>query len=302
MKKIISMILAVLILTALLCACSTDTGDGFDYKSGYEKLSQTLIEQEYVIEELKNSSANRFPEGTVCVCFGDSVLGKPKDPADYASVIAEKTGLETVNAGIGGASIAQNPNQAYDAFSLYRLVDAIVSQDWTLQDQNIASIEFASAATRYEALKAVDWSKVSIVTIGMGLNDIQNGYAIDNAENARDTATVKGALRYSIEKLVKAYPNLEIMVLTPTYRYMINADKGCNELTYNGNTYTQYIDAVISVAKEYNLPYVDLYRNMGVSSINYKCFYLEGEGTHFNNKGNEKIGKMVANQLLLYFK
>ena len=287
----------MLTLVAVFTGCGAASVETFDYKKAYEELSQTVIEQGYQIDDI----AGRFSEDELCVCFGDSILGLPGVSESYAGVIEEKTGLETVNAGFGGASIAKNPNEAYDAFSLYRLVDAVVSGDWSLQDANIESLPLPSSAARYEELKSVDWSKVSVVTLGMGMHDINDGYAIEDLSDPRSTNTVKGALRYSIEKLIKAYPHIRVMVLTPTYRFMLNSGKGCNEILYNGNTFDQYIDAIIGVAKEYKLPYVDLYRTMGISAVNYKYYYLPDEGTHFNSKGNDILGRRIANELLLYF-
>ncbi|MBQ4561389.1 MAG: SGNH/GDSL hydrolase family protein [Clostridia bacterium] len=302
MKRTISLLLSVIVLLSVLTGCNISGGEkSYDYKDSYDRLYQSVMEQEYAIDALENGTAGKFAEGEICVCFGDSLLGLPESGEDYASVIAAETGLTTVNAGFGAASIAKNPNEAYDAFSLCRLVNAVVNGDWTLQDARVAELPLPNSAARLAALKEVDWSKVSVVTLGMGLNDINDGYVIENAENAKDITTVKGALRYSIETLLTKYPHLKIMVLTPTYRYMYNSNVGCDEILYNGSTYEQYIDAIISVAEEYKLPYIDLYRTLGFNAYNFKYYYLEGDGTHLNSKGNTRIGKRISNELLREF-
>lgn len=301
MKKITSLLLALLCLVTALAGCGISQSEGYDYKDSYDRLYQSVMEHGYAIEALEKGTADKFEEGEICVCFGDSLLGMPEAPEDYASVIAAETGLTTVNAGFGAASIAKNPNEAYDMFSLCRLVNAVVTGDWTLQDSKVAELPLANSAERLAALKEVDWSKVSVVTLGMGLNDINDGYVIDNPEEIKDITTVMGALRYSIETLLTNYPHLKIMVLTPTYRYMYNSNVGCDEILYNGSTYEEYIDAVISVAEEYKLPYIDLYRTIGFNAYNFKYYYLEGDGTHLNSKGNERIGKRIANEILYQF-
>lgn len=301
MKKITSLLLAVLCLLAVFTGCDISQSEGYDYKDSYDRLYQSVMEHGYAIDALEKGTVGKFVDGEICVCFGDSLLGMPAAPEDYASVIEAETGLVTVNAGFGAASIAKNPNEAYDAFSLYRLVNAVVSGDWTLQDSKVAELPLSNSAARLTALKETDWSKVSVVTLGMGLNDINDGYVIENTEDVKDITTVKGALRYSIETLLTKYPYLKIMVLTPTYRYMYNSDVGCDEILYNGNTYEEYIDAVISVAEEYKLPYIDLYRTIGFNAYNFKYYYLEGDGTHLNSKGNVRIGKRVANEILHQF-
>ncbi len=302
MKKIISLLLALLCLLAALTGCGISKSEGYDYKDSYDRLYQSVMEHGYAIEALEGGTAGKFAEGEICVCFGDSLLGLPEAPEDYASVIAAETGLTAVNAGFGAASIAKNPNEAYDMFSLCRLVNAVTTGDWSRQDERVSELPLANSAKRLEELKAVDWSKVSVVTLGMGLNDINDGYVIENEAEPKDITTVKGALRYSIETLLTKYPHLKIMVLTPTYRYLYNSDMSCDEKLYNGNSYEQYIDAVISVAEEYKLPYIDLFRTIGFNKYNFKYYYLEGDGTHLNSKGNERIGKRVSNELLLQFK
>ena len=301
MKKITSLLLAVLCLLALLTGCDISKSESYDYKDSYDRLYQSVMEHGYAIEALEKGDADKFEEGQICVCFGDSLLGMPEAPGDYASVIEAETGLTTVNAGFGAASIAKNPNEAYDMFSLCRLVNAIVSGDWSRQDAKVSELPLSNSADRLAALKEVDWSKVSVVTLGMGLNDINDGYVIENPEDVKDITTVKGALRYSIETLLTKYPYLKIMVLTPTYRYMYTSGLGCDEVLYNGSTYEEYIDAIISVAEEYKLPYVDLYRTLGFNKYNFKYYYLEDDGTHFNTKGNTRLGKRVANEILLQF-
>ncbi len=293
--------MALLCLVPILSGCDISQSEGYDYKDSYDRLYQSVMEHGYAIEALEKGTAGKFEEGEICVCFGDSLLGMPEEPGDYASVIAAETGLTTVNAGFGAASIAKNPNEAYDMFSLCRLVNAVVTGDWSRQDMAVAELPLANSAERLAALKEVDWSKVSVVTLGMGLNDINDGYVIDNPEEIKDITTVMGALRYSIETLLTNYPHLKIMVLTPTYRYMYNSNVGCDEILYNGSTYEEYIDAVISVAEEYKLPYIDLYRTIGFNAYNFKYYYLEGDGTHLNSKGNERIGKRIANEILYQF-
>ena len=301
MKRITSLLLTVFCLLSVLTGCNISNDEGYDYKDSYDRLYQSVMEHGYAIDALEKDTAGKFAEGEICVCFGDSLLGLPEAPEDYASVIAAETGLTTVNAGIGAASIAKNPNEAYDAFSLYRLADAVVTGDWTLQDSKVAELPLGNSASRLADLKSVDWSKVSVVTLGMGLNDINDGYVIENADDVKDVNTVKGALRYSVEKLLTAYPHIKIMVLTPTYRYLYNSNMGCDEKLYNGNSYEQYIDAIISVAREYKLPYLDLYRTIGFNAYNFKYYYLQEDGTHLNSKGNARLGKRISNELLREF-
>ncbi len=301
MKRLITAFLIILMLSGTLTGCVVSTNEGYSYKDGYERMSKNVVEYGYAIEDLERNVVRKFTDGEICVCLGDSILGINDPPADYATVIAEETGLETVNAGISGVRISQNPNAGMDAFSLYRLADAIVTGDWSLQDANVSSLPLRNTVNRYEALKAVDWSKVSVVTMGFGTMDISGAAVIDDPADPKSTNTVAGALRYSLDRILTAYPHLKVMLLTPIYRHLTDEDKGCDEVLFGSYSYDDYCDAIISVAEEYKLPYVDLYRTLGINSVTRSYYFNPDDGTHPNDKGIKRIGVRVANSILLEF-
>ena len=301
MKRLITAVLALILLVGVLSGCSIGSSETYNYKDGYDRLYKDVVEHEYAIEDLERTTVKKFSDGEICVCLGDSVLGGYVPPADYGTVIAEETGLEVINGGISGARMSAHPTASLDAFSMYRIADAIATGDWSLQDANVAELPVSRSADRYAALKAVDWSKADIVTIGFGTMDINGHVAIDDPDDPKATDTVLGALRYSLDRILTAYPHLKIMVLTPTYRYLIDQEKGCDEVLFGGNTYDDYADGLISVAKEYKIPYVDLYRSIGFNSATRSYYFNSNDGTHPNERGIKRIGERIANSILLEF-
>ena len=241
-----------------------------------------------------------FPR-TSCVCLGDSLLGGFAEPNDYATVIANETGMTTVNCGIANSRMAAHSDPGRDAFSFYRLADAIATGDWSLQDANVSSLAADLVVKRYNDLKAVDWKTVDIVTIAFGTMDINGQVAIDDPEDPTSTATMLGALRYSLDRILTAYPHLKVMVLTPTYRYFVDEGKSCEELLFGGHRYDEYIDGIIAVSRQYNLPYVDLYRTLGFNSITRSYYYDSNDGAHPNMNGRVRMGERIANAILIEF-
>lgn len=302
MKKIMTFIMAVLMICTMTSGC-TQNADDYDYKEAYDRLYTQVENKNDLLEGIdgiQDSALKKF-DGELCVCLGDYVLGAIDPPEDYATVIAEETGLQTVNAGIASSWISAHANLELDTFSLYRLADAIATGDWTLQDAAVASLPLANSATHYQALKGVDWTQADIITIGMGQLDISGSAVLDDPAAPKSTSTVLGALRYSIERILAAYPHIKIMILTPTYRYLTDKGVGCDQTTFGEHTYGEYTDGIISVAREYNLPYVDLYRSLGINSINYAYYTVEGDGALLNTQGTQRLGKRVADALLLEF-
>lgn len=237
-------------------------------------------------------------QGRTLVCFGDSITGMFAPPADYPSVIAKLTGMTVHNLGMEGCRMSHHTDQYYDAFSMYKLADAITSGDYSPQEAAVGHTG-SYAANRVATLKAIDWSKVDYVTIMYGTNDVQGGVALDNAEDPKDTTTYLGACRYAMEKLWTAYPNLKIMLLTPIYRYWPDTQQDSDEKTFTGGKHLyEFGDGLIEVAKAYKTPTVDLYRTLGINKINRAYYFPVGDGTHPNDLGRALLGEKVAAKLL----
>lgn len=237
--------------------------------------------------------------GKMCVCFGDSITGNYVAPFDYPSVLASKTGMTVINGGVGGCRMAQHPSGGYTAFSMYSLADSIASGDWSVQDAAIDSVSSPNTAEHLAALKEVDWSALDFITILYGTNDFMGGVAIGEDDSGMNTSQFKGALRYSIETILNAYPKIRMVLLTPIYRFWTEdgavTDSDSRERESDGVKLTDFVDAVISVGKEYKLPVFNLYNSLGINKINRTTFLKDG--VHPSEAGLERIGESIAARL-----
>ena len=242
-----------------------------------------------------NGPQNRLSNKTL-VCFGDSITGNMDAPNDYPSVIAQQTGMTVINAGFGGCRMSKHSSDVYDPFCMHALADAVTSNDWTAQDAQVGSLgESTNASEHLTALKAVDWANVDFVTIAYGTNDITGGAAIDSESDKKDIATYLGAARYSLEKLLTKYPHLKIMLLTPTYRYFLDESKDSDEKTFGENKYTDFGDGLITVAEEFKIPVIDMYRTLGFNKFSRTYYFPVTDGTHPNGFGLKLIaGKIIG--------
>ena len=181
--------------------------------------------------------------------FGDSIFGNARPPLDVSTFLASDTGATVYNCAFGGCRMAEHVGH-WDAFSMYRLAYAIANNDYAVQDDAIGYDDRTSYAEEPLAvMKTVDYSKLDILTIGYGTNDFTGNNPIDNADNPMDTSTVCGALRYSIEALLGAYPNLRIFVLLPTYRFWMDSanqytDDALDHVNDLGKTLLDYNTAI----------------------------------------------------------
>lgn len=239
--------------------------------------------------------------GKTVVCFGDSLFGMHRGEDSTPAYIAENTGATVYNVGFGGCRMSVHPYAGYEAFSMWALAGAIAENDWSWQETQ------AGEGSEYFAdqlllLESIDFNEVDAAVIHYGTNDFAagNGIAVDNPENPLDYETLCGALRYSVEKLLGAYPKLKIYVSLPVYRYwteedgtIIYAEEYKNK---SGHTLIEFCEALRGVAEEYNLPVIDGYRELGVNRINASAFL--SDGTHFNAEGRQRFGEYIAARLM----
>ena len=249
--------------------------------------------------------------GKVIVNFGDSIFGKRRPPEDISTKLAYLTGATVHNCGFGGTHVSNHWATTYNAFSMCNLVDAIVSKDWSGQDTAIADTSSNAVPSYFseglEILKGLDFSKVDIVTVAYGTNDFTSNDVLDNAENAYDKESYAGALRYSIEKLLTAYPNLKIFVCSQTYRFWMDdsyvfTEDSDTHTNINGVKLTDFVAKTEEVAKEYHLPFIDNYYGLGFNKFNRTVYFLNSQGavtdsTHPNAVGCRLIAEHMANEL-----
>lgn len=247
----------------------------------------------------ENAVAKSRHAGKICVCFGDSITGNMLPPGDYCSTIANETGMTVYNCGFGGCRMGYHPDPAYNAFSMYSLSNSVASGDWTLQDTHVNGVSVhIHADVQLGNLKAINWKDVDFVTIAYGTNDIASDMSLDNKENAKDITTILGALRYSIEKILTAYPHIKILILTPIYRYWNKENTDSDSKSFAGGTFVDLIDGILKVAEEYKIPAVDMYRTLGFNSITRSYYFPANDGTHPNNEGLQLMGGKIAGRLL----
>ncbi len=237
--------------------------------------------------------------GKKVVCFGDSLFGMYRGADSAPAFVALETGATVYNVGFGGCRMAVHPTAGYSAFSMWALAKAIAENNWTTQNAQ-ASSGSSYFPDQLALLKSIDFSTVNVAVIHYGTNDFASGdgIQIDNATDHDDYNTLCGALRYSVEKLLGAYPKLRIYISLPVYRYWTESGTTTYAETRqnkNGKTLPEFVEALRNVAAEYNLPVIDCYYGMGINKTNASTF-LE-DGTHHNATGRERFGRYIGANL-----
>lgn len=238
--------------------------------------------------------------GKVIANFGDSIFGNKRPPDDISTALAKITGATAYNLGFGGCRMSQH-SANWDAFSMYQLAYAIANNDFAAQNavdvDNVSGMPAYFKETR-ALLESIDFSKVDIITISYGTNDFTAGVELNNDNDQYDTTTFCGALRYSLNLLLAAYPQLHIFVCTPTWRFWIDEN---NQFLYDSDTHeeggqllTAFVTAVQTVSRAYHVKSIDNYYELGINQYNRSHWFPPTDGTHHNKDGGVLIAQHMA--------
>lgn len=295
MKNILKVICLFLVI-ASLCSCTS-------LKSPeYETVDTTTS-----TTENQSSTEKPLTTDTIIVNFGDSIFGNFQDTQgsnkSISSMIADFTGATVYNCGFGGCKMAYYSGNTQQLFTMPKLADAIATDDYSLQEEAMSNWTDATFMHKqsFETLKNIDFSKVDIITISYGTNDYSVSIPIDNSSNQKDIYSFGGALRYSIEKIQKAYPHIKIFICSPTYRYWVNNGiyTDSNAVTNsNGNLLTDYVEISKKIATDYNLIYIDNYYDSGINEDNRTEYFSGNDTTHPNINGRKRIAENISRVLI----
>lgn len=270
----------------------------------YEAPGKKVVKTNALNESARNILSPLY--GKIVVNLGDSIYGSVRPPDDISTELAKLTGATVYNCGFGGTQMSESWNADYNTFCFCNLAEAIASGDWTAQDAAAQNIAASSSALRYfidakETLKNLDYSKVEVITIAYGANDFMESDVLDREYSLIDKETYAGALRYGIERLLTAFPNLKLYICSPIYRFW--TENG--EFSEDSDTYlnlrehklTDFVAKTEAVAKEYHLPYIDCYYSLGFNKLTRTRYFSPTDGTHPVTAGCHLMAAHMAKAL-----
>ena len=248
------------------------------------------------------------------VVFGNAPFADDRGSSDnLASLIAKETGATVYNCSISGSYLAAqhtnfDPTLApMDAYCLYWLVNlaAGVPLDGYYND----AAEVLGDKTPPEAeevvntLKTLDFNTIDTVAIMYDATDYLMGNAMYNDDNPTDPTQFTGNLEASIEVLQSLYPQIRIIVMSPTYAYAIDEDGNyvsSDIYIYNGrDVLSTYVIKECYSANLHSVSFMDnLYGS--ITEDNAKEYLTDN--LHLNIKGRKLIAKRFEYFLNYYSK
>lgn len=236
------------------------------------------------------------------VAIGDSIIGKERWDGTVDDYFEEYSGLTMLNGAFGGncASVRDDADRySYneESLNLCNLAKAIAYRDFGVQLADLAASQTKMAYFDevMENLASVDFKQTRVLMLAFGSNDYLSGKKPDNPDDPYDQKTYGGALRYAVELIKEAYPNLEIVLVTPPFCH-ISGGEDCLKQTFDGGgTLSQYVETEKMVAAQYGIYVIDAFGELGIDESNYEVYMEEG-GLHFNKEGRELYARFLAEE------
>lgn len=216
------------------------------------------------VDELAKEVCKKRYEGKKWVCIGDSLTEQNKATTKhYFDYIAEETGIEPINKGVGGTGYMRG----------YDNNNAFYQRVTEITDQCDVITIFGSG----NDLPLVDANKLGEIT-------------------DTGTDTICGCINTTLDNLYKQYPTIPIGIISPSpWRNEPNMNAGCRM--------DRYSQKLKEICERRSIPFLDLYRCSSLrpwDDINReKCFYNDsslngnGGGVHPNELGHKILSTKI---------
>ena len=248
------------------------------------------------------------------VLFGNAPFADDRDSSDsLANLIAKETGANVYNCSISGSYLAaQELNfdptvAAMDAYCLYWLVNlatgAPIDNYYVQAAEQLGDKTPADAEEVINTLKTLDFNTIDTVAIMYDATDYLLGNPMYNDDNPTDPTQFTGNLEASLDVLQSLYPQIRIIVMSPTYAYAVdeNGDYVSSDMyIYNNrDVLSTYVIKECYSANVHSVSFMDnLYGSITEDTAKE---YLT-DNLHLNVKGRKLIAKRFEYFLNYYAK
>ena len=202
--------------------------------------------------------------------LGDSITeghGVADKSCRFDNRLAAQYGLEAVNFGIGGTRLAHQRKAS---------------------DKPRHDLCFCGRA--YDLPKDTD-----VIVVYGGTNDYGHGDAPFGTNEDRTPETFCGAVHFLMQFLRTEYPAAKLVFMTPARRRGDERALPIPGRCEDKHPLIAYVDEILTVAREYGIATVDLYRELGIDPNREEDVQRYApDGLHFNEEGHGVIAKLLG--------
>lgn len=243
---------------------------------------------------------------TQILFLGNSNLAADRDKdSNICNIIAKKTNATVYNCGITESYMtAMRPDFSseapLDAFSFYWLTTLLTLNNTLPIDSAREQLDLSDHTLEaLDLLESVDMDKIDVIALFYDAGDYFAGRKVYNSENETDITYFTGAFSAGVELLQSVYPNIRIIVLSPTYAFAVNEDGEyeSSDILYYDSRLSDYSNMEAQAAYYYQVTFVDnLY---GTVHEDIAEDYL-ADNWLLNKKGRERVADRFIDALTYY--
>lgn len=238
------------------------------------------------------------------VVLGDSLIGQCQEDDSVTALMEQRLGCSVLNGALGGTCMADftdttTGNYVSENLSGSALVRAIVTGDFGVQKTlRVRHTTMTYFEYTIHLLGHTDYTQTKILILEYGINDFHAGTPIENEDDPMDIYTYAGALRTAITQLQETYPELQIMLVSPTYAWYRFTGEESATYDLGQGKLEAYVEKQSQIAEEYGLVWVDLYHDLYVLEGGEDYYRYTEDGLHPNEYGRELMANRISEQIL----
>lgn len=249
---------------------------------------------------------------TTILAFGNAPFADDRDSEDnLANIIAKMADATVYNCSVSGSYLAAlnpyyDPSVApMDAYNFYWLCTLAtggpIEHYYDQAKENLGENTPAEADEVYNTLTTLDYSTVDVITIMYDASDYLAGHAMYSDQNSTDIEQFTGNLEAGIELLQNTYPNIRIIVMSPTYAFAVDENGeyiSSDMYTYGGrDVLSTYVIKEYASCASRSVSFVDhLYGT--INEDNAKDYLIDN--LHLNLDGRKKVAERFEAALNYY--
>lgn len=256
----------------------------------------------YVFAQSRRAEAPGKP--VQILALGDSIMGYERGETSIPAMVGSGLGMTVLNGALGGTCASRGDREDHMDYSLDAVGFAALARAFSLEDFGIQKTVkgLANGSGYYETtigeLAMADAKGAEVFLVLYGTNDYFSGRPLDNPEDPCDEYTFGGALRSGLRRLRACNPDGRILLITPTYVWLLAREQTCEEYTLNGLFLEDYVETIRKIGREEQVEVVDLYHRFypHESGEDWKLYTIDG--VHPNEAGR----RLIADRLIQYLK
>lgn len=265
-----------------------------------EDTSQFDTERQDYIQPMSASRLEGFvaDDVTTILCLGNAPFADNKGHG-LDQALANTVNGKSINGSFG---ISYQAMEAYpeqddspiDAFSLYGIVKALCTNDFSFQDKASTQVPFNdSDRSALEDLKQVDMNTIDMLVIMYDCEDYFAKHPVYDPGYEDNPITFAGALKASLKLLEEKYPHIRTVVLsTPACGktiddYYVDGDV----IDFGNGTLVDYLLYDVQTVMSEGMSFIDNY--YGTITVDNRDKYLYDD-YHLNEAGIQAIAERFA--------